>query len=180
MDPRKARKWIRDNNPAAFDYSRWDELVEDVMDVEQLEAGREMDALVAERVMGLPGVGYYKRKSVREGGYIPAVKGEVTADYPDWKAKLYYLPGADEHSLEEASLLGIRPRAIPRYSTDIDAALSAAETRKSYTVHKDILHGETVYRADFPHDDVWDVVADTLPLAICRALLAADDAGPGE
>jgi len=92
--------------------------------IDKLQPGRDIDALVGDKVVGLPGVGYYKRRSVHTTDWTACAKGDVTDDHPEWKANLYYLPGVDE-SIGVA--LGMGPRAVPRYSSDIGATWKMEE-----------------------------------------------------
>jgi hypothetical protein len=79
-------------------------------DIDKLEPGRRLDALVAEKVMELTGVGWYKRASRYNTEWIPCAKDDFTDDCPEWKATLAWMRVDGERF------------AIKPYSTDIAAA----------------------------------------------------------
>lgn len=52
----------------------------------------ELEAWVSEHILGLEGVGYYRRKSCYTSEQERCEKGDHTPDYPDWVADTpYYL-----------------------------------------------------------------------------------------
>jgi len=136
-----------------------------------MEAGRELDALIATEIMGYQGVGFYRRKSRFTSGWEPCAKDDVTPDTPEWKATLAIWREDGETF------------AVKRYSTDISAAWQVVEKLASegFTpsiVFSDEKHwGMTAYCqqesvvGDFTLEDV--VWCDTAPEAICKAALMA-------
>ena len=129
------------------------------------EAGRGLDALVAERVMGR--------------AVAPAVLAEVHGPGV-WLT----VPGAQTTVPGHGSLPAVEP--CPRYSTDIAAAWQVVEAMdaRGYLPQLDRLHAgdERFWRCELaaggdgpagshPRAYVWED-ADTAPLAICRAALA--------
>ncbi len=150
------------------------------------EPGRDLDAIIGQKVMGLPGVGYYKRKSCYTHEWAPCVKGDPTDDYPGWVATApYYLPGADTMGVDGALMLSsFGPRAIPQYSVDISHAWQVLQhvackkhwrfcigSQEGYDSGPlywvTIMHGGKQWEGDSRYGDM----EDSLPLAICRACL---------
>ena len=134
--------------------------------IDDMPAGRELDALVAERVMGFVRV------------------TDDTSDYNHVRHgnEVLLPPGATLHSLQEWLP---RKGQIPfgyfvtqRYSTDIAAAWRVW----SLPQHKGWLleqggDCQTVYEGWRDMEDgIWLASADTAPLAICRAALKALEA----
>lgn len=139
------------------------------MDVDLMEAGRELDALVAERVIGAKWYAFTDpgdtgtsrilrldsdaRGSLRRGLIVPAQMDEPIDSF-------YGYDG------------------LPRYSTDIGAAWEVAEKMVS-DGHVFIVKGDGLRTGDF--SPRWTVLCDNLPrtdadsapLAICRAALKA-------
>lgn len=128
------------------------------------EAGRALDALVAEKVMG------YRWR-------VPAGMGAELLDSPHgYPAALRYPDG----ELRDSSLL-------PHYSTDIAAAMPVLDHMAGPGFRVDIrAHGSGQYDVAWfamNEDGSWSYLAeetdcDSLPLAICRAALAAMEARP--
>ena len=112
----------------------------------ELEAGRELDALVAAKVMG--------RAKFQPG------KGPVA-----------------EHPLEELSLgLYTERIPVPRYSADIDAAWKVVERMRALGWHIVIDSRPGNWLVQFFSTDGRKhsaASADLVPLAICRAAIAA-------
>jgi len=129
--------------------------------IRNMEAGRELDALVAERVMGrkwytmvTPGG---ERSMMHEPGHVLIYLTE----------KYGLVPGRTEIGFVDMS-------SIPAYSTDIGAAWEVVE-RLLEMGHYFSLHPNCFYQPPVwgVHLDVLGVVrANTLPLAVCRAALA--------
>jgi hypothetical protein len=132
------------------------------MSIDQLPAGREMDALVAEKVMGWIGI---------EGKHgHPLEKGPFKdCDCPS-------------HSYQR--------QEIPHYSSDIAAAWEVAEKLGLAIIPQSSKNGFRwlacdvkliSYKGDrievFPVDDT-EYSCDTAPLAICRAALKAVEVNP--
>jgi hypothetical protein len=126
----------------------------------QMEAGREMDVLIAERVMGWRRVQW----ATEAGRAIEP--GWMLVNEIDWATDHYRAARSDELPSSDFDVL------VPRYSTDIPAAWPVLEK----------------LMADFNVELRWDGrrwtccvihpfyrghAADTAPLAICRAALAA-------
>lgn len=130
--------------------------------------GRELDALVAERVMGW------------------AVRSEVTMDGPDFVG----YPGVPVEALE-----GSYVASVPRYSTDIGAAwevVVAVDVRSERDNAEFKLRRTSRLRVGGEWEDAWEAtfsrtwipngMAEAAPEAICRAALAwaAKKRAPGE
>lgn len=131
------------------------------------EAGRELDALIAEKVMG--GKAFPARQPTREGSY-----------------------GTREYDLTQEPVFDWIPPSgilseLPEFSTDIAAAWLVVEKMRDNGHLANIGHGQgdlparRIFFADFisrrkrTHES-----AETLPLAICRAALLSsplDDNG---
>ena len=117
--------------------------------IDAMEAGREMDALVAELVMGL--CPHFLVLDVRKGD-------DGFDDYITWTCK---------HCEEEFRGLAYgkeynHPELLP-YSTDIAAAWQALEKMKS----------NNWFRILFEDADLWTLTASEAAEAICRAVLKA-------
>lgn len=135
------------------------------MNYDEIPAGPELDALVAEHVMGLE---YRKEKAfARPDGWFPKEHPEACPRLDD--------PDFHEH-------FGKHPATCPPYSTDIAAAWTVVEKLKNFQLDE---HGDEtlrlIYQPDFK-DHPWNfcfgdsdnaAVADTAPLAISRAALKA-------
>lgn len=130
-----------------------------------MKAGRELDALVAEKVMGLPVVWssepYVILGGTRREGRFPYLKGRAHGCDYDWAE-------------------------VPHYSTDIGAALTVAEHMHAQGWHYEVgshISLDDVRWAEFArgnydaYDASWeesyDVGAATIPHAICLAALRA-------
>lgn len=136
---------------------------------------QELDAEVAVKIMGLPGVGYYKRRSCRTGEWEPCAKDSFTEDEPSWKAGLYhrYFEGDDI-------------RAVPPYSTQWDSAKWVVQTMETLHYQWEFARTNPVMsmHENRPYARFWtykegvlqpmgSATCDTLPEAICRAALSA-------
>lgn len=129
-----------------------DDLVGEI-DIDKMEAGREMDALVAEQVMGWTGcvesVGAERNtKTTQELG------SNVIACRPP-KSK--------------------RNRPLPRYSTDIASAFEVLEHFDAWQLERDSVHNSltcTVHQYSVGDRDGWGS-STSAPLVICRAALKA-------
>ena len=129
---------------------------------ESMKAGPELDKLVAEKVMGWV--------LTQDGPGEGAWEDDYSADYGRWMPS--DSPGAGPHAWE----------TVPSYSTNIAAAWEVVEKVSELSDgHFTLMKFTTHYRAGFqtpvPYDsddrfEHWSV-ADTAPLAICRAALAA-------
>lgn len=146
----------------------------------ELEAGRELDALVAEKVMGITGI-----------RQITVIGATVTQE-PGWSGKSYQMPDGR---------MGRPAYVVPRYSSDIAAAwlvverlaetglwVSLCDMRHGcYTedgapwrgwfaeicdVEQDEKFGPCVVSHEFS-EHPWSASAPTAPLAICKAALQA-------
>ena len=139
-----------------------------------MTAGRELDALVAEKVMGwqrfpyvLPGAGQH-------------VDGDVVERWGATTVTVNYCPPGRVH----VSTI----RTVPFYSTSIDAAWTVVEKLRDTNASVEL----SAYRHEVKDDvpllnrvAVWggnaigmetkvaETTAETMPLAICRAALAA-------
>lgn len=127
-----------------------------------MEAGRELDALIAERVMGLNPVknsNPYNMIFTRRRDWV---------DMDD-----YYYEGEDDgyHFVDE----------VPHYSTDIAAAWKVVEHMKAdgWQCHMRGWVNSNDWQCGFVHPGgqmSWNT-ADTAPLAICCAALRASARG---
>ena len=54
---------------------------------------KQMGEFIAKYVVKLPNVGWYKRESCWGVQNVKCKRGDVTKDYPAWKAELYYHNG---------------------------------------------------------------------------------------
>ncbi|TDI97006.1 MAG: hypothetical protein E2O29_01865 [Deltaproteobacteria bacterium] len=54
---------------------------------------KQMDEFIAKHIVKLPNVGWYKRESCWGVQNVKCKRGDVTKDYPEWKAELYYHSG---------------------------------------------------------------------------------------
>jgi hypothetical protein len=125
-----------------------------------MTGGRELDALVAERVMGLQ----VQRDQYTAG--VKALLGDKRSDDP-WD---YYIGDTNDR--------------LPHYSTDISAAWLVVERmRQTHDFELGLLakfkNGKDLWEAEFTDcatDEAYKsylAEADTAPLAICLAALAA-------
>lgn len=119
-----------------------------VGDVGALEAGRETDALVAERVFGKPWPSVSVARWWTEDGRYCGPGGE-------WSER-------------------INDR-LPAYSTDIAAAFEVVEKIRETCCDFTLERAGAAWYADFR---MGVASADTAPLAICRAALAATSPQP--
>lgn len=130
------------------------------MNIDEMQAGRELDAMIAEKVMG---VTIQEFGSDSFGGYC--LKKE--------NGDLYYFKGDCQikFSIDEAKEI------IPRYSTDILAAWEVVEKmKKNYGINIEIrdyavsceIQGEF---KTFGASDVRE--HGSVPLVVCRAALKA-------
>jgi hypothetical protein len=123
-----------------------------------MEAGREMDALIAEKIFGLAWL---------RGQY----------------GKYEYLRQDDDTKYACAKLLATGElfpnKTLPKYSTDIAAAWQVVEKMSS---RKDWDEHPVCIVRNYAFKDMWtvelrdydfDATAETAPLAICRAALLA-------
>ncbi len=147
------------------------------MDIDSLVAGPELDALVAEKVMGM--VWYRDWPLNSEGAAINA--GIPFLSYPGRDIRL----ATDEDLKEKKDLNGIE-----EYSTDIAAAWEVVEKLNLMVMPVESASGKrwgwaaeqiTVEKADLKKGsgyylevgtELW-THAETAPLAICRAALKA-------
>lgn len=121
------------------------------MNIDEMQAGREMDALVAERVMG------WDRDVM---GCLGAPKGAKEYD-----TQCHSWIGAwDENG---------NPNFLPHYSTDIAAAWQVVEWMKDWNFTLDWLGSDWQAMFQTEDDGEFFVNADTALLAICRAALKA-------
>lgn len=134
------------------------------MNASELQAGRELDALIAEKVMGL-------RREVRLCGSTESAT--IYSQNPWWQDGRQTLLDVHHHG-------GPRP-----YSTDIAAAWEVVEAMRA-GLKADDGHAEPGYDFELTFEDgVWEcwfphwafdaghAHADTAPLAIVRAALTA-------
>jgi len=136
------------------------------MKIEDIKAGRELDVLVAEKVMNDKGITYYAILTK----YGKEISQAATTFHADGLMR----------SLFGASRYEKRIRYIP-YSTDIAAAWQVVEKmQKKYVINIEV-DCENIWveiwrdSTDEPsnYKQVADESADTAPLAICLAALKA-------
>lgn len=155
-----------------------------------IPAGRDLDSLVAERIMGLSGLGYYgppmdepffheryiRFDTAEEANASYAVywdkhhaqnpKGYVERD--DWDSDLCWWEK------------GWGPRHCDEYSSDIRDVWQVVDHMAGQGIHlvlEDWRRTHKLWAALFDLPDGHDtgqVIAETAPLAICRAALMAD------
>ena len=133
-----------------------------------MNAGPELDAKVAE-ALELPGLGWRKRVSCYHGETTYCGEGDVTEDYPSWKASLQY---------------EVKPglfHVVPSYSTDIAAAWELVEKMIEEGYNHPLIRYDTL-RADdaakwtvavSDDQEGWRGDAHTAPHAIVLAFLKA-------
>lgn len=131
--------------------------------------GREMDALVAERVMG------WKRVDVPAAMRAMAAKDAVAVEHPEGGTTIL------EHGGSCEGMPFSCERRLPRYSTDIEAAWSAIDKlteRFGDSVNFDMereggrWHAAFVCHGFGVRGSTW-MRGDSGPHAICRAALKA-------
>jgi hypothetical protein len=156
-------------------------------EIEKLEAGRELDALVAEKVMGL---------GVSAGVWTDTKKNDYGLTETAWTRTVGVLD-SDKHGVGYHHEVVTTYEAVNHYSTDIAAAWEVVDaicipapegcwTGPTFQLNHDKSEPEaTQWQAIFSNLDSldgvksWsgeqftDVHADTAPLAICRAALLA-------
>ena len=125
------------------------------MNIDEMEAGRELDALVAEKVMGF----YWRDVNEHQRALCP--------------------PGIDDFF--EILWGEDLDKYVPDYSTDITAAWLVVEKHPHYFILSrtndwrgpGMLGDPKKWVCRFYAPERFKVVADTAPLAICRAALKA-------
>jgi ABA sandwich protein len=140
-----------------------------------MEAGRELDALVAEKVLGWTDVGMKKMYTI--------VGGDITANELAWaevdgEESRGIAPGSPQYEWGRGEF------PVPRFSTDIAAAWQVVQELRKRDICVDIEVRENVSvwapPPDGPMSIDWTSVADTAPHAICLAALRAVPALPEE
>jgi hypothetical protein len=143
------------------------------MKTTEIQAGRETDALVAERVMGWA---WQTKDGSTRWLAPPAQCGDFGHERP----------ASGDEALEGAWWLEAKPSdlhwIVPHYSTDIAAAWQVVESvvERGYMVTV-VQEDDAAVRVYLDHpsqvEDLDEIgVAPTAPLAICRAALAAVEA----
>jgi hypothetical protein len=131
------------------------------MDIDELEAGRTLDALIALEVMGL---GIAKAGTIESLGF-PQARGEKPSVFPPKCVTMGIKE--DDNVLEDGS-------PIPPYSTEIAAAWGVFEkvfqgsSERGFAVARE--NTWIIYEIS-GHDLDYVMDGDTAPLAICRAAL---------
>jgi hypothetical protein len=155
-------------------------IIEDHMAAEEIMAGRELDALVAEKVFGETVV---RADSLwvddGEGEYTDniAIERRVT------KTHLRYVPGSLQKSRLGEYIDTGEPvhQELPEYSTNIAAAWEVVEKFEPF-IRLECYEDSDVDpnpKAEGWHVDIWHdkglacVRGETAPLAVCRAALKA-------
>lgn len=81
------------------------QVIDDIRDL------RDLDWLIAYHITDLNGLGYYRRESSFNQEWELCNKGDITPDFPLWKASMYYKPNGMLFT-------------VPYYSTDSNLALA--------------------------------------------------------
>jgi hypothetical protein len=126
--------------------------------------GRELDALVAEKVMGWIWV---KRTDLNRTPEHPG--------FTPWTRYLTNLPLAEWQVPTDESLPIDYPFSLPEYSTDIAAAWEAVE--KLLNLFQGVYRRDATWIACFDNGNRQYAYADTAPHAICLAALKTIDDG---
>jgi hypothetical protein len=133
-------------------------------EIMNMPAGREMDALIAEKIFKLEGVNYYGRPNL--GPWVIVEQDDATGLY------CWVGDGSDfdEH----------RIYSVPLYSKDIESAWAVAAKGSSFGVdnystisQEEAADGIVRWTSEIYIDRWGEADADTAPLAICRAALLA-------
>lgn len=138
------------------------------------QAGRELDALVAEKVMGWLWLGRQDHKWLGP----PSQLGETDPTYGTIRRATDIDEPERPWWLENATEFGDL-RVVPHYSTDIAAAFLVVEKLNAAVRYPEIQfaptepNGEELWCVSLVNPADVEVVAETAPLAICRAALAA-------
>ena len=137
-------------------------------DIDTLEPGPALDALVAEKVMGLRLDGDFPIQQDEAGGWDP-IDEEDGAGH---QRRPCYRTCGDHpmppYQYEHGSTCR---RVVPEYSTDIAAAWEVVEKLRPTGPKLSIHAARLGY--DVEYGPGWFVSAPTAPLAICRAALKA-------
>jgi len=144
-----------------------------------MDAGSDLDRLIAERLFGWTGLGYY---GPPEDGSPWLHKQSVRYDTPE-EAEASYLRlyGPTKDNLGLGQLCHWKedwgPLAVPDWSTDTYDALSLLDDWQVYEIHRyDEMYAVVLYEP--PDKDLAaGAYAETLALAICRARLKAGPRG---
>lgn len=150
------------------------------MDIDNMQAGRELDALIAEKVMEHRVLGRANADCFDcdwviygEGGSEPVYLEECQCE--EWKASM-----AEVGIQEEPNIFGHYScclKVVPEYSTDIAHAWLAVDRlipAKADNINISMRFGQ--WRVDFELEGCILVTSGegaTVPLAICRAALKA-------
>lgn len=151
------------------------------IDYDTLPAGRELDALVAERVMGWEWLerrmDVHDPSTARKALFPPSDSEWIRINYNerDWSAASSATPRF--HDWDEAALRskgGAAELCLPYYSSDIAAAWQVVEkmAEKGDLIFLQTHRGDDEqYAATFV--EPFTAYAPTVPLAVCRAALKA-------
>jgi len=132
------------------------------VDIDKLEAGRELDALVAEHIFG------WKR----------IAEGSVSINVPSGETVLLNDLFVSPDDYERVKVVGsalVAPMNLPDFSTDISAAWGVVEkvirlVNRGFELSV-TNHYPDIYGVDVRFDGHDMVNGNTIPLAICRAAL---------
>lgn len=152
----------------------------DNVNIDEMQAGRELDALVAEKVMK------WRWDNDWDCLIPPEQKAKPSEMWTDWQ------PGLTEdwrEPVKENHVPGVRYNGdsskiiLPHYSTNIAAAWEVVEKLQvthyvNVNIHTPFFDGELhwCYFELHKHTDthpLWSASGNTTPLAICRAALKA-------
>ena len=121
-----------------------------------LPAGRALDALVADRVMGYPDVGWYIRESPHTVTWVPSEPGAKIKEPPFWESGLYY------HSLPTLKW------SVPKFSTVFTDALKVIELFEESNIDWILAGAGGQVTCHFKDVSWYD---EDAALAICKAAL---------
>lgn len=168
------------------------------MNSRQLEAGRELDALVAEKVMGVSLIPPREAAMVRVAGRHVCATGpefelrdgrkfrmppgrelKQPEGTDDWNARYFLFIAQQVGSEWDAQIAAERDIPSP-FSTDIAAAWEVVEkltstTKQWFRFEQSCVTHEAIFSVEGAGglDGEWRAEAETAPLAICRAALQA-------
>ena len=128
---------------------------------------RDVDAIIADKVIELPQVGWYKRESKYGMDSVACNKGDCTSDMTEWKARLEYLPYMSRGAVVENAMIPIAPMMVPQYSTRPDEALKVLDHLQDRLWSLAMI----AYREYHCIIGGLGVVAGTMPHAVCLAAL---------
>lgn len=100
----------------------------------------ELEAWIGKWIMGLEGVGYWRRESMMNTKWIPCSRGDKIPDFGSTNSgayHLYYLPDSKEDEPH--------PRSLPEYTRRVEDAIGVVACVWAQGIHIDIHFGEPGY-----------------------------------